>query len=155
MWVRVPEAGPGLLVQVSSALGLITSLGPFREGAFLARVSVRVFLLTQTGPTGLRLGFALGSGQGRVAADFERGTQLLVHPPGVGVDVQHFRLQLPTGGQWAFDFYPGQRFGTGSTWLLVYHDLEDGTDPYDLAVCPWVERIAWMGDRGAVVGDGG
>jgi hypothetical protein len=130
----VPGTGDAVAVEVSTNAPVVTAMGPWPAGTFIDRIDVSVHLLKQTGMTGLRLGFALSSVLGRVWETFERAAKVWRPVHAAPMSYPYYRLELGSLDRMRFVVDVGVLAGTGSRYVLVYHDLDDGTDSYDLFV---------------------
>jgi hypothetical protein len=149
----VPAVGAGFSLSIVATTRQVTSLGPFAAGVFIERVVVTIHLRTQTATTALRLAFALGAAPSEVVGGFLSNAPILDTADPVQPGRFWHRWELGAGQTVRFVFFPGVVVGGGATWLLVYHDLEDGTDAYNLVVS--VRTLRDVGMAAAELGKGG
>jgi len=134
MGVLVPGRGEAVALTVVATTPVVSALGPFGPGTFIDRLRASVFLFSQAGNTALRLGFSVSPSGDESLANYLAGNLAMRTRYAPGLYNRWHRLQLTSGGSVTFDVDIGFAVETGAQYVLVYHDLEDGTDWYDLFV---------------------
>lgn len=130
----VPSRGDAIAVTVAAATPVVSALGPFPDGLFLDRIRVLIYLNNQAGTTGLRLGFGIAGSADETFEGYQRSNKVWRPRGASGAWPLWHRFGLLTGQSLNFEVDVGVEIQSGSRYVLVYHDLEDGTDYHELFV---------------------
>jgi len=130
----VPGRGSAFSITLDVNTPLITVMGPFAAGTFVERLQCVVYLGAQTGLTGVKLGFGMSPSAAETMENFDASTKVWFPRYAGGVRYGFQAIVLVSGGMVQFDVDVGVLIRSGARYVVVYHDLTDGTDLYDLYV---------------------
>ncbi len=130
----VPGPGFAFHIIVDTATPVVTAMGPFPAGTFLDRLSVLMYLSSQSGTSGLQLGFGVSPSAEETRENFNASAKVWRLRDVEGIRGWFAQITLTTGQQVAWYVDLGIRVESGSRSVLVFHDQADGADHYDLWV---------------------
>lgn len=137
----VPGPGYALGMNIAGATPTVTRLGTFAAGTYLERLAVTVYLQSQGGLTGLRFGAGISASRAETLENW-RASSKVWHPRSLtGYQETWLRLELASTMVVPFVVDIGVLVESGSRSLLVYMDLEDGTDAYTVFLSLATKRI--------------
>lgn len=130
----VPAAGFGFAKLIASTSPVVSALGPFASGSWIERLTVCTWVEALSAVAGLRLGFAIARSSALTLDNFLASVPLLDTSDFLVPGQFWLRIGAVSLNRLTFEFFPGYLVQGGASYVIVYHDLEDGTQAFQLIV---------------------